>query len=358
MQYQKRITRVIENMRREGVDQIIVATVPSIYYLTGVWVHDVGERMLALYLNADGDSKLFIHQMFFASLGAYSNYEMFSDIDDPIRLVAAHVRPGKLGVDKFWASHFTIRLMQAMPGLEVVVGSGPVDAARMCKDQEEIALMRESSRLNDLALQRTIAGICEGMTEKELGKLYIRTAEQLSPEGSAFAPNTSFAANSSEPHHDNTNDHLRRGDNILLDVGLLYRRYVSDMTRTVFLGQPSDEMKRVYDVIRRANEAGRRVIRPGVPMCEFDLAARRVVEEAGYGRHFLCRTGHGIGLECHEFPDNSSRSQIIAQPGMCFSVEPCISLPGRFGIRIEDIVVVTEDGHETLNQLDREMLIL
>jgi len=296
--------------------------------------------------------------MFYVSLGSYSNYEMFSDIDDPVQLVAAHVRPGKIGIDKFWASHFTIRLMQAMPGLEVVVGSGPVDTARMCKDAEEITLMRESSRKNDEALLRTIRGIREGMTEKDLGNLYIRTAEELSPEGSAFAPNTSFGANSAELHHNNTMDHLKYGDNVLLDVGLLYQRYVSDMTRTVFLGEPDDEMKRVYHVIQKANEAGRRVIRPGVPMYEFDLAARKVIEDAGYGKHFLCRTGHGIGLECHEFPDNSSRSSIIAQPGMCFSVEPCISLPGRFGIRIEDIVVVTEDGHETLNHLDREMLIL
>ncbi len=117
-------------------------------------------------------------------------------------------------------------------------------------------------------------------------------------------------------------------------------------------------MKRVYDAVRRANRAGREAVRPGLPMCEFDRAARRVIEEAGYGRYFLHRTGHGIGLECHESPNNSAGDRTIAEPGMVFSVEPCVSLPGKFGVRIEDLVAVTEDGCETLNHLSQELRVL
>ena len=138
----------------------------------------------------------------------------------------------------------------------------------------------------------------------------------------------------------------------------MYKRYCSDMTRTVFFGSADDEQKKVYDIVRRANEAGRAVVRPGVPMCEFDRAARKVIEDAGYGKYFIHRTGHGIGLEVHEHPDNSATSQIIAKPGMCFSVEPGIYLPGKFGVRIEDLVVVTEDGVETLNAMDHDLRIL
>ena len=344
MPYQKRIARVIENMRRARIPQIVVTSVPSIYYLTGVWVHDVGERMLAFYLNENGDCRLILHQMFFASLGDYLNAETFTDDEDPVSRVAALAQPGKFGVDKFWASHFTVRLMQQRPDTQIVIGSGPVDEARMCKDEQEIALMRESSRRNDEALRRTIAGIYEGMTEKELGNLYIRSAEEVSPEGSGFDPNTSFGSESAELHHSNTQNRLKRGDNILLDVGLRYQRYFSDMTRMAFLGEPTDEMKRLYDMVRRANEAGRAAVRPGVPMCEFDHAARKVIEDAGYGKYFMTRTGHGIGLECHESPNNSASDRTIAKPGMCFSVEPSIALPGRFGIRVEDLVVVPEDG--------------
>lgn len=356
--YDKRMANVIENMKRDGLDQLLVTSIPSVYYLTGVWVHDLGERMLALYLNADGDAHLFIHQMFVMSLKGYPHFETFSDTDDCVSLVASRIRPGTLGVDKFWPTHFTLRLMAALPQVTVKNGSAPVDRARMCKDGEEIRLLRESSRLNDIAVTRTIAGIREGMTEKELGNLYIRIAEELSPEGSAFAPNTSFGPNTADSHHNNTLDTLKRGDNVLIDVGLLYGRYFSDMTRTVFLGNASDEQKRLYDVVRRANEAGRAAVRPGVPMSAFDAAARKVIDDAGYGQYFLTRTGHGIGLECHEFPDNSPACQILAQPGMCFSVEPSVSLAGRFGIRVEDLVLVTEDGCETLNHLDRELTVL
>ena len=268
------------------------------------------------------------------------------------------MRPGRLGVDKVWPSQFIIRLMEALPGLTPALGSAPVDEARMCKDAEEIARMRESSRMNDEALRRTLGQLREGMTELELQDAYLRNAKEVGGEGGSFTPITCFGANCAEPHHDNDGTRLKRGDSVILDVGLMHRRYASDMTRTAFFGFATDEQKRVYDVCRRANEAGRAAVRPGLPMCEFDRAARRVIEDAGYGKYFIHRTGHGIGLEVHEHPDNSSTSQTIARPGMCFSVEPGIYLPGSFGVRVEDLVVVTEDGCETLNALPRDLLIL
>ena len=143
---------------------------------------------------------------------------------------------------------------------------------------------------------------------------------------------------------------------MILDLGLNLDGAMSDMTRTVVLGKATDEMKRVYDLVKKANEAGRRAVRPGVPMCEIDRAARRVIEEGGYGPYFIHRTGHGIGLEVHEIPDVSATNQTVAQPGMIFSIEPGIYLPGRFGVRIEDLMLVTEDGGECLNALPRDLI--
>ena len=196
------------------------------------------------------------------------------------------------------------------------------------------------------------------MTEKALEAAYLKNAKAQGGTGPSFAPITCFGANGAEPHHDNDDTRLKDGDSVILDVGLLHRRYCSDMTRTLFFGHVDAEQQKVYDACRRANEAGRAAVRPGLPMCEFDRAARRVIEDAGYGKYFIHRTGHGIGLEVHEHPDNSSVSQIIARPGMCFSVEPGIYLPGRFGVRIEDLVCVTEDGCETLNELDHALKVL
>ena len=352
-----RIARVIENMKVCGLEQILVSATPSVYYLTGRWIAP-GERMLALYLNADGDVVLFANRLFAQAPEAGMELVEFDDTEDPVALLAARVRPGRLGVDKVWPSQFTIRLMEALPGLTPALGSAPVDEARMCKDAEEIALMRESSRLNDEALRRTFGELREGMTELELQDAYLRNAKAVGGDGGSFTPITCFGANCAEPHHDNDATRLKKGDSVILDVGLMHRRYASDMTRTAFFGAATDEQKRVYDVCRRANEAGRAAVRPGLPMCEFDRAARKVIEDAGYGRYFIHRTGHGIGLEVHEHPDNSSTSQTIARPGMCFSVEPGIYLPGSFGVRVEDLVVVTGDGCETLNALSRDLLVL
>lgn len=352
-----RIARVIENMNACGLEQILVTSTPSVYYLSGEWIVP-GKRMLALYLNAHGDVALYANRLFALHAQPGMALVEFDDTEDPISMLAARLKPGKIGVDKEWPSQFTLRLMEALPGAVPALGSAPVDEARMCKDAGEIALMRESSRMNDEALRRTFDCVCAGMTELELQDAYIRNAKAVGASGTSFAPITCFGANCAEPHHSNDETRLKAGDSVILDVGLMHRRYASDMTRTAFFGSATDEQKRVYDVCRRANEAGRAAVRPGVPMCEFDRAARKVIEDAGYGRYFIHRTGHGIGLEVHEHPDNSATSRIIARPGMCFSVEPGIYLPGNFGVRVEDLVTVTDDGCETLNALDHDLRIL
>jgi Xaa-Pro dipeptidase len=264
------------------------------------------------------------------------------------------VRSGVLGIDKVWPSQFTIRLMQRRSDVRPVLGSAPVDNARMIKGDDELRLMRESSQMNDEALRRTIQGIKIGMTEKEVGALYLSHAEALGGTGASFEPLVCFGANCAEPHHSSDGTRLQNGDSVILDLGLFWQGYASDMTRTLMIGEPTDEQKRVFDVVLRANAAGRAAVRPGIPMSQIDRAARAVIEEAGYGPYFIHRTGHGIGLEVHEHPDCSATSEVIARPGMVFSIEPGVYLPGRFGVRIEDLVVVTEDGGETLNALERE----
>ncbi len=352
-----RIERVIENMRAAGLDQILVSATPSVYYLTGRWIAP-GERMLALYLNQNGDVRLFVNHMFAQAPETGMDLIEFDDADDPIALLAQGVQGGKLGIDKVWHSHFTIDLMNARRDITPVVGSAPVDDARVCKDADEIRLLREASRMNDEATRRTIADIHEGMTEIELQDLYTKNAKDVGGEGNSFSPITCFGANCAEPHHDNDSTRLKSGDSVIIDVGLMHNRYISDMTRTVFFGSATDEQKRVYEVCRAANDACRAAVRPGVPMCEFDRAARRVIEDAGLGKYFIHRTGHGVGLEVHEPTDNSATNHTIAKPGMCFSVEPGIYLPGKFGVRIEDLVCVTEDGCETLNQLPKDITII
>jgi Xaa-Pro aminopeptidase len=160
------------------------------------------------------------------------------------------------------------------------------------------------------------------------------------------------------PHHDAGDRVIQPGDAVVLDYGGRFGGYCSDMTRTVSVGEPPPEVKEVHAVVREAQEASFRSVRPGVPAQEIDRAARRVIEEAGYGDRFIHRTGHGIGLDEHETPYIVEGNDEPLEPGMCFSIEPGIYLEGRFGVRLEDIVTVTLDGARRLNEAPRDLVVV
>ena len=343
----RRINRVIENMRAQGLRQILVSNTASVFYLTGVWCEPY-ERMLALHVKDNGDVRLYANRMF--ALEGMTDVPMieYEDTDDCVAVLAPDMMPGRLGIDKTWHSHFTIRLMEQRPDIVPCVGSQPVDDARMLKDEEELELMRVSSRLNVQDCRRVGEALREGVTEKEMQALYTSIALELGASGPSFTPLICFGPNGAEPHHDSDGTRLKPGDTVIMDVGLTWKRYCSDMTRTAQFGAVTDDQKRVYDIVYAANRAGIAACRPGVLMKDIDRAARRVIEDAGYGPYFTHRTGHGIGLDEHEFPDCSYVSEIVARPGMVFSIEPGVYLPGRFGVRVEDLVAITEDGCEVL----------
>lgn len=351
-----RLHTVIENMAKENLSQILVTGTAALYYLTGLWV-EPNERMIALYINADGQAVLFGNELF-AIREPGVEYHVHTDVDDPIQELSTFVQPGALGIDKDWPSRFLISLMGKRPDIRPVYGSVPVDMARLYKDAEEIQAMIDASKKNDEVVQIAIESLYEGITESEamaaVNKAYRdRGADR---DGQLII---GFGANAADPHYATGSAKLKKGDSVVLDLFTPIHRYWCDMTRTVFFGEPEEEAKRVYEIVKQANEAAEAAVRPGVTLAELDGIARGVIEKAGYGPYFTHRLGHGIGLECHEPPDVSSKStEIAAEPGMCFSIEPGVYLPGRFGVRIEDLVLVTEDGCVVLNQAPKEMRII
>lgn len=352
-----RITKVLSNMEKARLDQILVSAPASIKYLTGLQVGP-GERLCALLINSNGQVTLHANRLFALEKGADFDLVEHDDTDDCIGVLEKDVRPGRLGVDKVWPSGFAVRLMDKRPDVKLTLGSAPVDEARMCKTPEEIEKMRLSSLANDRATEKALMAMVLGETEKQAANRYAACAAEQGASGCSFAPLICFGPGAAEPHHDTANVPLHTGDAVIMDVGLLLNDYCSDMTRTCFMGSMSDEQKKIYGLVRAANEAGRAAAKPGVPLCEIDRAARDVIAKAGYGDYFLHRTGHGIGLEVHEPPDVSATSQQIALPGMVFSVEPGIYLKGKFGVRIEDLVAITQDGAITLNQMHREPMVI
>ena len=348
-----RLNRVIQGMAKYGLPCILVSDIESIYYLTGRWIQP-GERMVALTVTAGGEACLFANRLFAQSPEADLPLVEYDDTEDCVAILSAHLPESLdvIGIDKRWPSHFLIRLMEKRPGLRVKLGSAPVDEARMVKDAEEIDAMRESSHLNDQVLAALMKTVREGDTEAGLCRRYEDIARSMGAAGCSFAPLVCFGAHCAEPHHDSDETPLKKGDAIIFDVGVDLHKAMSDMTRTIFFGEPTEEMKKVYELVRKANLAGKAAVKPGVKLADIDRAARSVIEAAGYGRYFTHRTGHNIGIGVHEPPDVSATSEAVAQPGMIFSIEPGVYLPGKFGVRIEDLVVVTEDGCEVLNQLE------
>lgn len=352
---QSRVERVLANMEKAGLPQILIAEPASIYYLLGHSV-DPGERLYALLLSPKG-AHLFYNALYPTPSLEGVTAHPYLDAEDPLEALAQTVAAGRLGVDKAWPARFVLGLMEKRPDIKPALGSAPVDDARRIKDAEELAAMREASRLNDRVMEAALRLPQAGMEERALARAIEELYAQNQADAGAYA-GVGFGKNCAEPHHGPDGSRLAAGEAVLLDIFAPVGRYWCDMTRTVFFRHASDEQKRVYEVVRAANAAGIGAVRPGVPLCEIDRAARRVIEEAGFGPYFTHRLGHGIGLACHEPPDCSASCGQAAEPGMCFSIEPGIYLPGRFGVRVEDLVAVTPDGVEVLNQFPKELLVL
>lgn len=353
-----RVSRVLDMMREEKVPQMLVSDPAAIFYLTGKWIHP-GERLLALYLNMDGNHKLFINELFpvYEDLGVEKVW--FNDTDDGVALIAEKVEKDKvMGIDKNWPAKFLLRLMELKGGNSFVNGSMILDRIRMCKDENEKAFMREASRLNDLAVGDMIASVSESFTEIKMAQVLSEIYEKIGADGCSFSPIIAYGANAADPHHEPDRSKLKEGDSIIIDIGCLKNSYCSDMTRTVFYKKVSDKAKEVYEIVRAANEKAIAAVKPGVRFSDVDAAARNYIESKGYGKFFTHRTGHSIGIEVHDFGDVSSINNDVLRPGMIFSIEPGIYITGEVGVRIEDLVLVTEDGCEILNKFTKDLIIV
>ena len=352
----QRLRRVIAQMEAEGLEQILVTATTSLYYLTGYWV-EPHERMIALWLTASGKAVLFGNEIFGLSSRPELPFVAHKDGENPVAALAAAVLPGKLGIDKFWYSKFLIGLMNLRPDVRPVHGSMPVDETRKYKDAAECAAMRYASAMNDQVVAAAIGAVKEGVRENELAALVNREflARGADCEGTQLV---CFGPNGADPHHSGDATVLKPGDSVIFDIFTPISRYWCDMTRTVFYKRVSDKQRQVYELVRKANEAAEAAVRPGVSLSELDGIARRIITDGGYGPCFTHRLGHGCGIDCHEPPDVSSASDAVCRPGMVFSIEPGIYLPGEFGVRIEDLVMVTQDGCEVLNKYPKDLQVI
>jgi len=363
----ERAQAVLDNLEDMGLSQVLVSDPLAIWYLTGYYTEPY-ERFLGLYLareaGADAGasgirSVLFANQLFPDATGAAQKTVVFSDTDDPLPLIAAetdHDLP--LGVDKALTARWLLPLMDAHAAAGYVLASKAVDDARSIKSADEQDLMQKASSINDQAMAWLRSQIHEGVTEQEIAAGLLGEYRRLGAQDHSFTPIVSFGANAADPHHEPDGTQLKKGDMVLFDVGCKYQAYCSDMTRTFFTAEPTDRQRLIYETVRRANEAAEAIIKPGVTFAQIDLTARHLIEDAGFGPYFNHRLGHQIGLVDHEPGDVSAAHDEPVQVGQCFSIEPGIYLPGEIGVRIEDLVIVTEDGCKVLNSYPKEIAVV
>ena len=267
------------------------------------------------------------------------------------------VPPGTvLAVDAAMRADTLLLLQETIAPKRSLSGAKIMSSLRMRKSYAEIEALARAAEQADRALMAGADACRPGVTEREVAE---KIANYFRRDGAETVDTTIVASgpNSAFPHHQAGDRTLQMGDTIVIDIVATLNGYKSDVTRVVHLGKPSPEVRDVYDVVREANRLGRETARAGASARDVDRAARAVIEEAGYGPYFIHRTGHGLGMDMHEAPWITARNTTILEPGMVFSVEPGIYLEGRFGIRIEDIVVVTDNECRCLTGLDHALIV-
>jgi Xaa-Pro dipeptidase len=366
--FQTRLAHLTASLRSSGLDALALNPSPSLVYLTGLHFH-LSERPVVVLFTADSAPVIVLPELEMLKLTglpyeikAFPYSENLVEWDDVF-----HAAARSLGLDgkRIGVEPLHIRLLEfckvkAMAGeAECQDASQVVGSLRIRKDADEIAAMRKAVKVAQDALEAVLPAIKVGVTEKEIAaELVIQLLQHGSQSELPFAPIVSGGPDSANPHASPSDRKLQPGDLLVVDWGATVDGYISDLTRTFAVGEVDAECEKIHKIVLEANAAGRDAAKPGVPCANVDIAARKVIEKAGYGSYFTHRTGHGIGLEAHEEPYMRGDNMQMLEPGMAFTVEPGIYLPGRNGVRIEDNVAITEDGAECLSDMPRELRIV
>ncbi len=375
--YRERIERACESLDRRRARALLIGVGADLRWLTG-YAAMPSERLTMLVLPSDGSPTLVVPRLELpramevpAVVGGAVEAVSWEEIEDPYRLVASLLpqpEPEQSAVlvsDRLWAA-FLLRIQEALSDLaearDVGLASAVLRELRAVKDGDEIALLREAAEAADRVVAAVARGRLVGRSESDVAR---EVRSRLVDEGHEEASFVLVASgpNSASPHHEPGERLVQAGEPIVVDIGGTVEGYSSDITRTIWVtgeggAGPDGEFARLYDVLAGAQNAATLAVRPGVPCESIDEVARSAIAAAGYGRHFIHRTGHGIGLEGHEDPYLVAGNSEPLREGHVFSVEPGIYLQGRYGARIEDIVVCRETGPEVLNKAPRGLALV
>ena len=363
-----RFDKLNASLQASDLDAVILNPGPTLTYLSGLHFH-LMERPIVLLYAKDQDPAVVLPELELQKVAnlpykmqVFAYPENPSEWDNVFRkaVQALGLDAKRIGVEPR-----QLRLLEfghvknGAPEAEYPDASEVLSGLRLRKDKAEVDAMRTAVKIAQDALEATLPFIKIGMTEKEISsELVVQLLKHGSEPEMPFSPIVSAGLNSANPHASPTERRLQAGDLLVVDWGAAHAGYISDLTRTFAVGEVDAEWTKVHKIVQEANAAGRAAGGPGVPCAAVDKATRDVIEQAGYGVCFTHRTGHGIGMEGHEEPYMRGDNQQLLEPGMAYTVEPGIYIPGRNGVRIEDNVVVTETGVDVLSDMPREIRVV
>ena len=358
--FSERMNRVRARMQELGVDVLLLSVGADLPWLTGYEALET-ERLTMLVLPRDGDATLVVPHLEAARVEerpAAFSVAPWDETDDPVAVVARlAAAPATAAIgDHTWA-RFLLDLQRALPRASFRKGSEITAPLRTVKDAFEVDALRDAAAAVDGIVIEMRERSVEGRTEKAVHRELVQRMLDAGHERANFAI-VGSGPNGASPHHEPGGRVIEAGDVVVCDFGGSMRHYCSDITRLFVVGEPSQEVRDTYDVLFGAQEQAVRSATVGTPCAEVDATARRIITDAGFGDRFIHRTGHGIGVETHEDPYIVAGNTTPLVAGNVFSVEPGIYLPGRFGLRLEDIVVATADGPERLNHAPRDLAVV
>jgi Xaa-Pro aminopeptidase len=361
--FARRMERAAVQAEAAGLTGILVAPGPDLLYFTGYQPIAITERITMLVLQSSRDPAMIVPILErpdaeAATGSAALSLTDWTDGSDPYAATAKLLdRHGTYAIsDSAWAMH-VLALQEALPESKYVSMTSTLPMLRAIKDADELERLAAAGAAADATFEQIAKGQFAGRRESEVAADLARLLRDRGHSEVDFTV-VGSGPNGANPHHEMSERVIEEGDMVVLDFGGIKDGYGSDTTRTVHVGEPTDEEREVFEIVRRAQQAAFEAVRPGVACQEIDRAAREVIDDAGYGEYFIHRTGHGIGLTTHEPPYMVEGETRELEPGMCFSIEPGVYLPGKFGVRIEDIVTVTDEGGRRFNNTTHELQIV
>jgi Xaa-Pro dipeptidase len=361
----QRLSNLVKSLQASGLDALALNPGPSLTYLTGLHFH-LSERPVLAYFTCGSPPVIILPELEMLKLqGLPFEIKAFPYGEDPSRwpetfksaAQSLNLENRLIGVEPRSIRLLEFRHVQALAGKAECPDAGDIiGTLRLRKDAVEIAAMRKAVIVAQQALESTLPFIKIGVTEKEIAaELVVQLLRGGSEPEFPFLPIVSAGPNSANPHAGPSERKLQAGDLLVVDWGAAVDGYISDLTRTFAVGAVEAGYRKIHNIVLEANAAGRAAGKPGAPCFAVDKAARQVIENSGYGQYFTHRTGHGIGMEAHEDPYMRSDNSQLLEPGMAYTVEPGIYLPGRNGVRIEDNMVITSSGADCLSDMDRNL---